>query len=382
MMKIAPLVLVVLTCLAAHAQLVVSGNENKIDLASGTALVVPNAVPDSILILDFSKFPPSVRHLEGIRNSVIGPPSSIAITPDRTLALIASSVRPDPNDAVKYVPDTMIHVLDLTVDPPHVIQEIEGDRQPSGMSISADGKFALVANRASGTISMLAINGKEVVVKQRITICKPEDNVADIAISPDGTFAVASVCDGGYLAYLRIENGVLSTTDRKFSVCGKPYRCVITPDGALALTGGSGQGFPDVDALTVIDLTQTPPRTVDYVPMGSNPESIEISPDGKLVAATLMAGSNLAPDAPGRSDTGQLVLLARRDKTFEKVQELPTGAIPEGVAFTADGRYLVVQCHPARELWIFEVKDERARDTGVRIQVPGRPSSLRAATTR
>ena len=363
----------------ASSQLVISGNEAKIDLTSGTAVVLPDGPPDSLSILNFLTFPPKVTHLENIRNSVIGPPSNIAITPDESLALIASSTLPDPENPGKWIPDNVIHVLDLTAVPPAIIGEIETDAQPSGMSIARDGSYALVANRGAGTIAKLSIDRKNVAVKQTIKVCEAEDQVSDVSIGPDGTMAVASVTSGGYLAMLTIENGNLTLTDRKFSVCGSPYRCVISPDGAFALTAGSGQGFPDEDALTVVDLTSDPPRTADYVPIGSGPESIEISPDGKLVAAVLMEGSNLAKDDPRHQSHGKLTVLARRGRTFEVVQTLRTGPIPEGVAFSPDGKYLIVQCHPIRELWLYRVEGERVTDTGERVTVPGMPSSLRAA---
>jgi len=363
----------------ASGQLVLSGNEAKIDLASGTAVVLPDAPPDSLSILDFSTFPPKVTHLDNVQNSVIGPPSNIAITPDERLALVASSTLSDPANPGQWIPDNVIHVLDLTAEPPAIIGQIKTDAQPSGLSIARDGSFALVANRAAGTVSMLSIDGKNVAVSQTVTVCEPEDQVSDVAISPDGALAVASVNAGGYLAVLTIKDGRLALTGRKFSVCGLPYRCVISPDGDLALTAGSGQGFPDEDSLTVVDLKSDPPRTVDYVPIGSGPESIEISPDGRLVAAVLMEGSNLAKDDPRHEEHGKLTVLARRKNTFEVVQTLPTGPIPEGVAFSPDGKYLIVQCHPIRQLWLYRVDGEKVADTGERISVPAMPSSLRAA---
>ena len=379
-MRIAGTILIAaMVALAAKGQIVISGNEAKIDLSSGTAVVLPDAPPDSISILDFSMFPPKVTHLDNIRNSVIGPPSNIAITPDEHLALIASSTLPDPDNPGQWIPDNVIHVLDLTANPPAVIDELKTDAQPSGMSIARDGSFALVANRAAGTVSMLSIDGKKVAIKQTETVCEPEDDLSDVSIAPDGTMAVASVNVGGYLALLKIEKGKLVVTDRKFSVYGHPYRCVISPDGTLALTAGSGQGTPDTDALTVIDLKADPPRTIDYVPFGSNPESMEISPDSQLAVAVLMAGSNLAADDPLHVPGGELAILARRGSTFEKVQTLPTGPIPEGVAFSPDGKYIIVQCHPIRELWIYRIDGEKVTDTGERIKVPAMPSSLRAA---
>lgn len=365
---------------SVSAQLVLSGNENKIELTSGAIRVIPATAPDSISILNFSTFPPKVQHVDNVPNTVIGPPSNIAITPDRSLALIADSVTVDPADATKWVPNSAIHVLDLEAKPPRVIAQVQAGKQPSGMSITRDGKFALVANRAEGTVTLLRIAGKEVSPVEIIKVCQPEESASDVAISPDGRLALVSAQKGGFLAVLRLENGHVESTGQKISTYGQPYRCIITPDGELGLTAGAGFGNGvDQDAITVVDLRAKPMRTIHHITIGAVPESIEISPDGKLLAAVVMNGSNLAPDHPSHTDRGALEILARRGKTFEKIKSLSVGAIPEGVAFTADGRYLVVQCHPSRELWLFRVEGERVTDTGQRIKVPGMPSSLRAS---
>ncbi len=371
--------LVLILAMNAQAQLVVSGNESKIDLTSGVPKVVPSAEEDSISLIDFSDFPPKVNHLYGIPNTVIGPPSNIAVAPDATFALIANSLKIDPLDATQYVPENHVHVLDLESSPPRV-KQVEVDLQPSGISISADGRFALVANRAAGTVSMLHIDGKNVTHAHTVKVCEPEDNISDIAIHPNGHMALASVQQAGYLAVLAIADRQVQVTERKISVYGKPYRVVITPDGEAGLTAGQGYGSAiDSDALSVIDLKATPMRTVDYVPVGAVPESIEVSPNGRLIAAVVMAGSNLPADDPHRTENGAVVLLSRKGTQVELEQTLPVGPIPEGVAFTSDGEYLLVQSHPSRAIWVFEVKRRRLKDTGLRIEVPGMPSSLRAA---
>jgi DNA-binding beta-propeller fold protein YncE len=336
--------------------------------------------PDSISILDFASFPPSVQNLTGIPNSVVGPPSNIAITPDHRIALIANSLKADPQDATNWVPESFVHVLDLTANPPKVVGQAQTGRQPSGLSIAPNGRLALVANRADGTVSVLAVRGQDVRSIQTVKVCEPQESVSDVAISPDGRLALASAQKGGYLSVLKIDGDNVTATGQKLSAYGQPYRVVITPDGELALTAGQGYGNGiDRDAITVIDLTASPRRAIDYIPVGAVPESIELSPDGKLLAAVVMNGSNLAPANPNHSVHGALVLLARRGKTFRVVEEHTVGRIPEGVAFTSDGKYVVVQCHPDRQLWIFSVKRERLKDTGQRIQVPGMPSSLRAS---
>lgn len=373
-------VLILLCTLSRAAPpLILSGNDNKLDIRSGSPVVVQDPEPDSITLLDFSTFPPKVQHVPGIENSVVGPPSNIVITPDARLALIANSATADPQDSTKWIPASNLHVVNLEADPPAVIQEVRVGRQPSGMSLSPDGRYALVVNRADGTISTLAIDDDKVSVTGTAVIGTPEDQYADVGICPDGKRALAVSRAGGYLLELALDNGKVTPTDRKISVYGKPYHVVISPDGRFALTSGVGTGNAlDADAVTVVDLGADPPRTVDYVPVGREPESLDISPDGRLVAAAAMEGSFYPPDHPFRGEQGGVYLLARRGGTFEPVMSLPCGRIPEGVAFTGDGKYLVVQCNGDAELWVYEVSGGRIRDTDLRIKVPGMPASLRA----
>src|SRR5947207_11301908 len=176
----------------ASAQIILSGNENKIDLTSGIPRVIPPRAPDSISILNFSKFPPSVQHSSDIPNSVIGPPSNIAITPDRRIALISNSLKVDPQDATNWVPESFVHVLDLTADPPKVVGKAKAGRQPSGLSITPNGRLALVANRADGTISILSIRENELTATGTAKVWERVKSVSYLAIRPDCSLALAS----------------------------------------------------------------------------------------------------------------------------------------------------------------------------------------------
>jgi len=325
-------------------------------------------------------FPPRVTELMGVTNTVIGPPSNIALTPDGKLALVASSIRLDASSLTNWVPDSRVWVVDLTARPPRIAATVAAGAQPSGISITRDGHAALVANRTGGTLSFLSIRGAQVEPLGEVPVCGAADSLSDVAISPDGRTVLASVQKGGYLAVLAWEGALPRLTGQKVSTCGQPYRVVITPDGELGLTAGAGAGNRiDRDALTVVDLKTAPIRTVDYVALGAVPESIEVSPDGRWVAAVVMDGSNLSPSDPNHTDSGRLVMLQRTGRTFRVRQEVAVGRIPEGVAFSPDGRYVLVQCHADREIRVFEIRRGRVRDTGRRVRVPGFPSSLRAS---
>src|SRR4029453_11767694 len=203
-------------------------------------------------------------------NTVVGPPSNIAITPDGSLALIADSIMVDPVSATNWVPNSVIHVLDLQAKPPRVIAQAQAGKQPSGLSITRDGRQALVANRADGTVTLLRIAAPEVLPVQVLQVCKPEESPSDVAISPDGKLALVSAQKGGFLVVLRLENGRVELTGQKISAYGQPYRCVITPDGELGLTAGTGFGNGvDQDAITVVDLRSDPMRSFHHIPVGA-----------------------------------------------------------------------------------------------------------------
>ena len=79
-----------------EAQVVVSANDSKATLVDGVTTVVPKPPPDTVTIIDLSVSPPKVLGEVRAPNSVIGPPQSVAIAPDESIALVASSTRLDP----------------------------------------------------------------------------------------------------------------------------------------------------------------------------------------------------------------------------------------------------------------------------------------------
>jgi DNA-binding beta-propeller fold protein YncE len=359
---------------------VISANEGKLDLVTGAQRMVPNPVPDSLTLLDFASFPPGVRHLTNVPNTVLGPPSNVAFTPDRRHVAIANSIVPDPSRTNGWRPGRAIHLLDLAASPP-TIATFEGQGlQPSGLCFNPSGHHLLAANRADGSVSLLRLDHGRLVPVQSLSIVDPAVEVADVAVSPDDRFVVASLTKTNQLALLRKEGERLSDTGRRISTYGKPYRVMFTPDGRFVLTAGAGNGNGlDIDALTVVRRQGDDFLATGHVPLAAGPESFDISPDGQWGAAVLMNGSNTGSQSPNYRDHGLLVMFRRRGDQWTREQTLPTGAIPEGVVITPDGRHVVVQCHPDRELRIYRRSGARLRELPSRIPVPGMPSGMGAA---
>lgn len=70
-------------------------------------------------------------------------------------------------------------------------------------------------------------------------------------------------------------------------------------------------------------------------------------------------------------------LFAIRNGQAVQVAEAPGGEAAQGIVFTADSQYLIVQFNVEKQLALFAVNGGHLRGTGERIALSGGPSSLR-----
>jgi DNA-binding beta-propeller fold protein YncE len=286
---------------AAHAQLMIIGNDQKPKIDNGANIMQPPG-HDTLSIVDISK-PANLRIVATIPmdNTIAGPPTNLAITPKGDLALVANSLNAIEKDGKwQTAPDDRLFVVDLKASPPAVIATLNLGKQPSGLAINAAGTMALVVNRADGTISVLSINGKEVKVTDTVTVGAAGDQVSAVAITPDGKTALAVKSAGDKVAVLDIDNGKASY-DKKNDLPANnyPYNVAVTPDGKLALianTGNGGSSDGNADTVSVVDLEAKPIRIIDHVTVGDSPEGLAISPKGNLAITIEARGSNKSKD--------------------------------------------------------------------------------------
>jgi DNA-binding beta-propeller fold protein YncE len=271
-------------------------------------------------------------------------------------------------------------VVDLRARPPAVIAQLEAGAGAAGVSITRDGRLALVANRNEGTVSVFRIDGRNVTRIDTVTVGAADSGVAHVAISPDGRSALVSRDGDHAVSLLAIDGEKVTYTRRDFGVGLKPYGIVITPDGRSAVVANLGLGRGDNDTVSLIDLTLKPPRVVDTYTVGPTPEGIALSPDGKLVAVVTMNGSNRAVDSPFYSPAGRVVLLRVTQGGLRMVAAAPVGAWPQGAVFSDDGSQLLVQSMVDRAIAVFAIEDgARLRDTGQRIPLKGGAAAIRTA---
>jgi DNA-binding beta-propeller fold protein YncE len=367
----------------ANAQLMIVGNDEKITFDEAGKAVNHEPGKDSVSIVDISKpDAPKIVATFPLANTIVGPPTNLAIHPSGEIALIANSVNPEKEgDTWKNVPDDKVFVIDLKANPPKVIATVNAGKQASGMAISAKGDIALVANRAAGSVTVLSIKGKEVKVVDTVEIGVAADQVSTVAITPDGKRALAVKSAANKVALLSIDGEKVTYDKRDLPPGLYPYNIGITPNGKLAITvdnGAGGGSDGNVDCVSVIDLEANPPRVIDHVVIGDAPEGFAISPKGDFAVAVLLQGSNADKKAPHYHPTGAVVALKIDGKKVTKTGEVQVGGLPEGVAFSADGSYLYVGNFIDQDLSVLKVDGDKLTDTGKRFKLPGHPASMRS----
>jgi len=366
--------------ITAGAQILVSGNDEKVlwDDA-GKAIFMPPG-KDTISFIDIgNRENPKILTNIALENSIFGPPTNLAVHPSGEIALVANSMTQiKDGESWKPTPDNKVYIFDLTQTPPKQIGTVEVGKQPSGLDISKKGDLALVTNRADNSISVLTISGKDVKVTDTVAM---GDSVAHVAISADGTKALAVKPLTNKVAFLKI-NGQKVVYEKYDMPTGVfPYNVDIVPNGTIALVANNGAaGSPDgnVDTVSVIDLSQNPPRVIDHVVVGDAPEGLAISPKGDLALAILVAGNSNKKAFFSRHE-GTAVVLKIDGKKVTKVTDIVVGGLAEGVAYSPDGAYAYIGNFLDSDMSILKINGTEVTDTGKKLKLPGHPASLRSA---
>lgn len=369
---------------AGQRELMIVANDNKQswDAAGKVLLAAPGQ--DTLSILDIGTDPLAPRIIANIMlpNTVAGPPVNLAITPDQTLAIVANSLNVvSDNGVLKQVPDNRLFVVDLTTNPPALIDTVLVGQQPSGLSINRAGNLALIANRADNSVSVLRITGKKVALIDTVAI---GESVAHVRFTPDGKRALVAKFPTHKIAFLDVAGEKVTYNKLDVAAGLWPYNVDVTPDGKLALTadnGNAGASDGNIDTVSVIDLEAAPPRVVDKVVVGDGPEGLTISPNGKMAVAVLLRGSNAATNAHFYNRNGSVVALKIDGKKVTRTHEVEVRGLPEGAVFSQDSRFLYVGNFIDQDITILRVEGDQLINTGRSVALPGHPAAMRGTMT-
>jgi DNA-binding beta-propeller fold protein YncE len=373
---------------AAQAQLIISGNDEKQNWDSTGKPVINPPGKDTVSIIDIrNRSKPRIVASLPLMNTVVGPPTNLAITPDQKLALVANSLDwVKDGESWKGQPDNKLYVIDLAASPPAHIATLELGKQPSGMAINRAGTLALVANRADDTVSVLSISGKEVKVVDTVSVSAggpTKEQPSAVAITPDGKRALVAKFAAHKVALLTIDGQKVSYSKYDMATGLWPYNVAIMPDGKLAIAGnngGAGSSDGQIDTAAIIDMTVDPPRVIDQVVVGDGPEGLAVSPAGGYAVEVILNGSNLTHDKFYYHPHSYVSLLKvdSAKKKVWKVGEAEVGGLAEGVAFSPDGKFLYVGNFLDGDVTILRLDHDRLTKVG-RLELPGHPASMRGS---
>jgi DNA-binding beta-propeller fold protein YncE len=365
------------------ADLIVSTNDAKYARVVGHDTYPEHPPPDTLSVIDGTRYPPQVIATVEVETTVAGPPQAVAITPDGKIAVVSAPNRYDYAEK-KPIFETFLQVVDLEANPPRVVAKVDVGYHPQGLAINPAGTLLLAAT-VGGTVAVLSIDGKTVSLQDQIKLA--DRRLAGVSFTHDGKAALVALRDDQGAVVLDVTGGKVTTNRERVATGVAPYSVDVSSDGKWAiisnvglagLPGNVGRCFGDADSVSLVDVSTRPFRTVQYLTVPSIPEGVAISPDGRWIAVSAMDGSNLTADNAGRHAHGRLLLFEIRDGQAVKTADLPGGEAAQGVVFTADNRHVLSQFNVEKQIAVFSVNGGKMLDTGTRLSFPGGPVSIRS----
>ena len=363
---------------AQAADIIVSAQDGKFVRVEGRATFPQPAPRDSLVVIDASVSPPVIKGtLEGLEHTVQGPPQAVAVTPDGKLAIVAAPTRYD-YDAKKELFDNFLQIVDIEASPPVLLGKVDVGGHPNGLTINRDGTLLLAAAH-DGTVKVLTIAGKDVKLIDQVKV--GEKRLSGISFTHDGKAAIVALRDENGAAVLAVDGTTVTLTKERLSTGVNPYAIDVSSDGKWAVIGNTGVGgriVDDDDVVTLVDVSKRPFRSIQQISVPSTPEGVAISPDGRWIVVSSMAGTNLLATDPGRNKRGKVTLFSNKNGVATKVNEVPGGEAAQGVVFSKDGKQILLQMDVERALAVYTIRNGKLADTGTRIPLAAGPVSIRS----
>ncbi len=247
-----------ITTSASAADLIVSANDAKYVRVMGKDTYPEGVGPDTLTLIDASRFPARVKATIEVQHTLAGPPQAVAITPNGQLAIVSAPNRYDRTEQ-KVVLENFLQIVDLAANSPHVIEKIDIGAHPQGLAINREGTLLLAAT-ASGTVAVLGIDGNKVSLKDQIKIA--DKRLAGVSFTHDGKAALVALRDEQGVVVLDVLDGKVSTTRDRVTTGIGPYSIDVSSDGKWAVVGNVGLAglvnpgrlYADADTFTLIDV--------------------------------------------------------------------------------------------------------------------------------
>lgn len=332
---------------------------------------------DALSVIRLDKPVQNLKAVEiGVSNSVTGPPSSVAVSPDGRYAIVIETrgTRPagvtDPRmkDLLLGKTVTVIDLLDP--DHPKQVQRIDGVERPQSVDFNADGSLVALTlypqNAAKSPIALYRFAGGRLTDLSTPDLpgWAPGERLNGAVFHPkENTLAILNASRPS-LSFVKVisANGQLNVSawGNQVLVDKQPFKVVFTPDGRFAVLNAmyfgddvSGTATVPSTVLSVRLSADTAPdgsprhQIVDRVISGAYSEGLAMSPDGRWLATTNLEQSTYALTNPrqGFFSSVSLIRLDPQLGLLERVGTYPfDGILPESVIFDNSSRFLAVAC--------------------------------------
>ena len=267
---------------AGRAQLLISGNDEKMGFEPSGATVLHPPGKDTVSIIDIAiRAKPRIIANLPLMNTIAGPPTNLAITPDQHLALVANSLDwvadgqswkgVARRQALRHRPHRFAagahrHLASRQAGLGHGDQP----RRHHGARRQRRRRYGVRARhqrqRGQG-------HGHR---RGRRPPARPASAPFAVAIAPDGKRALVAKAAANKVALLAIDGDKVRYADYDMATGLWPYNVQVTPDGKLAIVnnnGGGGQSDGQIDTVAIIDMEADPPRVIDQVVVGDGPRA-------------------------------------------------------------------------------------------------------------
>ncbi len=328
------------TCFAGNGSgyLIVSANDESVVYRDNRMVFLDEPGAGNLTVLDFKSFPPSARTIKNVPVTVIGPPTCVALVPGRELAIVTSAMVTRKVDGVyRHEVDARVALVDLRGSG-RVIDLFETGLQPSGVTVTPDGKAAWLANRAEGTVSVMMIRGEKLIEEARIEVAGPADSLSHVEISPNGKYGVATLTEGGQILVFRVQEDGIPGVIARLDCGGKPYAARFLPDG-------SGFFVADIerDRVAYYRFDAGDVKLEIEFAVGRIPEGIDIRPDGGWIAVSCFDGGNLTDESHARfGEPSRIYFLRKHEGCFVPAGNVEIEGTPQFAVFSGDGQYIAV----------------------------------------
>jgi DNA-binding beta-propeller fold protein YncE len=369
---------IALTGSRCYAEIAVSANDGKMVLENGVATVRKEPLPDTVSIIELSGASPRIVAELPAPASVVGPPSSVAIAPDESFALVTGAMKVDPADPTKAIPDDKLTVIDLKSSPPKILATLQAGAGAAGVSINRAATLALVANRSEGTVSVFSISGNALAPTGKIALGDAKSGPSHAMFSRDGAMALVTRDGDSRISILSIDGTKVEYTKRDLFSAVRPYQIDSTGNGEVALVGNVGMSGGDADTISLIDMRAKPIRVATTISVGQTPEALKMSPDGAYVAVNVVNGSNKAKTSPFFNDYGLLKIYRITGTDLVPVTEAKIGHWCQGIVWSKDSKTVLVQCMVENEITPFTFDGKTLTKTAP-IAMKVSPAGIRTA---